>query len=245
MKTLEGKVILVTGSSRGIGAAIARQLADAGGSIIINYSGSEADAADLVETITDTGGNAIAIRADVSIPKDVDQLFELGISHYGKIDVLVNNAGIMITKPFRDTSDEDFERQFSINVKGVFNTMRKAITHLASNGSIINITTSVSRLIAPTYGTYSASKVAVEQMSRVLSREIGRGINVNCVAPGPTNTTLFTNGKSQETIERLAALNPFNRIAEPAEIAGVVVFLASDEAKWINAQTIGVNGGMA
>jgi len=160
--------------------------------------------------------------------------------------VLVNNAGIMITKLIKDTTDDDFTRQFNINVRGVFNTLREAATRLADNGTVINMSTSVNRLMLPTYGTYVATKSAVEQLTRVFSKEVGsRGINVNSVSPGPTNTALFTNGKPQEIIDRLASLSPFNRIGEPNDIAEVIVFLASDDAKWVNAQNIGVNGGMA
>ncbi|MGV3558715.1 SDR family oxidoreductase [Larkinella arboricola] len=245
MKRLAEKVILVTGSSKGIGAAIAQHVAHEGAKVVVNYAGSEADAQQVVNAINSDGGEAIAIKADVRNSAEVDALFEKAIAHFGRIDVLINNAGIMITKPIRDTTDDDFERQFAINVKGVFNTLRKATTHLADNGTIINLSTTISRLMVPTYGTYTASKTAVEQLTRVLSKEIGRGINVNSVSPGPTNTALFVNGKAQEVIDRLAAMNPFNRIGEPDDIAKVVAFLASDDAKWINAQNIGVNGGMA
>lgn len=245
MKKLTEKVILVTGASKGIGAAIAKKLADAGAKIIVNYAGSQADAEAVVNSITTNGGSAIAVQADVSKPEQVRALFDKAIDIYGKIDVLVNNAGIMITKPIKDTTDEDFTRQFDINVRGVFNTLREAADKLADNGSIINFSTSVNRLMLPTYGTYVATKAAVEQLTRVFSKEIGRGINVNSVSPGPTNTELFIKGKPQEAIDRLASLNPFGRIGEPNDIAEVVVFLASEEAKWINAQNIGVNGGMA
>jgi 3-oxoacyl-[acyl-carrier protein] reductase len=173
-------------------------------------------------------------------------MFNAAIAHYGRIDVLVNNAGIMTLKLLKDTSDEEFTRQFDVNVRGTFNTLREAATRLADRGSIINFSTSVNRIMLPTYGTYVATKAAVEQLTRVFSKEVGaRGINVNSVSPGPTNTELFTTGKSQEVIDRLASLSPFNRIGEPSDIAEIVVFLASDEAKWINAQNIGVNGGMA
>lgn len=245
MKKLVNKVILVTGGSKGIGATIARCVSGQGAKVVVNYSGSDADADHVVNFINDNGGEAIAVKADVRNPAEVDALFEKAIAHFGKVDVLINNAGIMVTKPIKDTTDEDFERQFDINVKGVFNTLRKATTHLADNGTIINLSTTISRLMVPGYGTYTASKSAVEQLSRVLSREIGRGINVNSISPGPTNTALFVDGKSQEVIARLAAMNPFNRIGEPEEIAKVVVFLASDDAKWINSQNIGINGGMA
>lgn len=246
MSTLKEKVILVTGSSRGIGAAIALKLANAGAKIIVNYAGGKDAADEVVSEIIKQGGDAIALQADVSKSEDVKKLFEAAIAHYGKIDVLVNNAGIMITKLIKDTTDEDFTRQFDINVRGTFNTMREAATHLADNGSIINFSTSVNRIMMPTYATYVATKAAVEQLTRVFSKEVGaRGINVNSVSPGPTNTELFTNGKPQEVIDRLASLSAFNRIGEPDDIAQVVVFLASDDAKWICAQNIGVNGGMA
>lgn len=246
MKNLSNKVILVTGASRGIGAAVAVQLANAGARLIINYAGGKEAADTLVEQIKADGGDAIALQADVSKAEEVKTLFDNAIAHFGRIDVLVNNAGIMITKLIKDTSDEDFTRQFDVNVKGVFNTLREAATKLADNGTVINFSTSVNRIMLPTYATYVATKAAVEQLTRVFSKEVGgRGINVNSISPGPTNTELFTKGKPQEVIDRLASLSPFNRIGEPNDIAKIVVFLASDEAKWINAQNIGVNGGMA
>ncbi|MGF6845004.1 3-oxoacyl-[acyl-carrier protein] reductase [Chitinophaga sp. W3I9] len=246
MSTLKDKIILVTGSSRGIGATMARQLAAAGAKVIVNYAGSKDAAQQVVEHIRQQGGDAIALQADVSKSDEVKALFDAAIAYYGRIDVLVNNAGIMITKLIKDTTDEDFTRQFDINVRGTFNTMREAATRLADKGSIINFSTSVNRIMLPAYGTYVATKAAVEQLTRVFSKEVGaRGINVNSVSPGPTNTELFTNGKSEEVIARLASLSAFNRIGEPDDIAQVVVFLAGDDAKWINAQNIGVNGGMA
>lgn len=246
MKTLDQKVILITGSSRGIGAAIAVKMADAGAKVIVNYAGSKEAAEEVVNQIKAAGGDAIALQADVSKSDEVKRMFDEAIAHYGRIDVLVNNAGIMITKTIKETTDEDFTRQFDINVKGTFNTMREAADKLADNGTVINFSTSVNRIMIPGYATYVATKAAVEQLTRVFSKEVGnRGINVNSVSPGPTNTELFTNGKSQEVIDRLAALSPFNRIGEPNDISEIVLFLASDQAKWINAQNIGVNGGMA
>ena len=246
METLNGKVVLVTGASRGIGATIANQIAEAGAKVIVNYSGNKEAADKVVEQIIAKGGNAIAVQADVSKTDEVKKLFDVAIAHFGKIDVLVNNAGIMITKLIKDTTDEDFTRQFDINVKGTFNTMREAATRLENNGSIINFSTSVNRIMLPSYATYVATKAAVEQLTRVFSKEVGsKGINVNSVSPGPTNTELFTNGKPQEVIDRLASLSAFNRLGEPDDIAKIVVFLASDNAKWITAQNIGVNGGMA
>lgn len=246
MQNLTEKVILVTGASRGIGAAVARSLAAAGAKVIVNYAGSRADAENVVSTIRESGGDAFAVQADVSNPAQVTHLFDEAITRYGRIDVLVNNAGIMITKLIKDTTDEDFSRMFDINVKGIFNTLREAATRLADNGSIINFSTSVNRIMIPGYASYVATKAAVEQLTRVFAKEVGsRGINVNSLSPGPTNTELFTNGKSEETIARLAGMSAFGRIAEPEDISRIVCFLVSDEAKWISAQNIGANGGMA
>lgn len=246
MKNLTEKVILVTGASRGIGAAIATTLAARGAKVIINFAGDENAAEQQVLKIKANGGDAIAIKADISKADEVKNLFDAAIAHYGRIDVLVNNAGIMITKLLKDTTDEDFARQFDINVKGTFNTMREAATKLADNGSIINFSSTTTRVMMPAYSTYVASKAAVEQLTRVFAKEVGaRGINVNSVSPGPTNTALFTKGKPQEVIDRLASLSAFNRIGEPEDIAKIVAFLSSDDAKWISAQNIGANGAMA
>jgi len=246
MSTLNNKVVLVTGASRGIGAAVAKKLASEGAKVIINYAGGRDVAEQTVQSITDNGGDAISLQADVSKAGEVAAMFDAAIAHYGRIDVLVNNAGIMITKLLKDTTDEDFTRQFEVNVRGTFNTLREAATKLAKGGSIINFSSTTTRVMMPTYSTYVATKGAVEQLTRVFAKEIGaRGINVNAVLPGPTNTELFTKGKPQEVIDRLASLNAFNRIGEPEDIAKVVAFLASDDAKWISGQTIGLNGAMA
>lgn len=246
MSNVKNKVTIVTGASRGIGAEVARTLAAAGATVVVNYAGGKEAAEEVVSGIVAAGGTATAIQADVSNPADVKRLFDETIAKYGRVDVLINNAGVMITKLIAETTDDDFNRQFNINVKGVFNTLREAATRLADNGSIINFSTSVNRIMLPTYATYVATKAAVEQLTRVFAKEVGkRNINVNSVSPGPTNTELFTAGKSDETINRLASLSAFNRIGQPEDIASVVRFLASDEAKWISAQNLGVNGGMA
>ena len=246
MQNLNQKVALVTGASRGIGAEVAKQLAAAGAKVIVNYAGDKDTATQVVNDIKQQGGDAIAIQADVSNSEQVRALFDNAIAHYGRIDVLVNNAGVMINSLIKDTTDADFAKQFDINVKGVFYTLREAATKLANDGSVINFSTSVNRIMLPTYGPYVATKAAVEQLTRVFAKEVGsRGINANSISPGPTNTALFVKGKSDETINRLAGLSAFNRIAEPDDIAKVVVFLASDDAKWISAQNIGANGAMA
>lgn len=246
MSTLNQKVVLVTGSSKGIGALTAQRFAEAGAKVIVNYAGGKEAADQVVSQIRQNGGDAIAVQADVSKPDEVRHLFDAAITQYGRVDVLVNNAGIMITKLLKDTTDEDFTRQFDINVRGTFNTMREAATRLADKGSIINFSTTINRLMVPTYSTYSATKSAVEQLTRVFAKEIGaRGITVNSVSPGPVNTELFTKGKSKEVIDRFAAMTAFNRLGEPEDIAKVVLFLAGDDAKWIDGQNIGLNGAMA
>ncbi len=246
MNRLNNKVVLITGASKGIGAATAKLMAAEGAKVIVNYSGSKAEAEKTVQEIKDNGGDAIALKADVSKVADVTALFDAAIAHYGKIDVLVNNAGIMITKLLKDTTDEDFTRHFEINVRGTFNTLREAATKLADGGTIINSSTTIIRNMVPTYSTYGATKAACDQLTRVFAKEMGaRGITVNSVAPGPTSTDLYLTGKSEEMIARQAALNAFNRLGTVEEIAKVIVFLATEEAKWISGQIIGVNGAMA
>ncbi|PKQ61829.1 3-ketoacyl-ACP reductase [Labilibaculum filiforme] len=238
------KVVIVTGASRGIGKEIAVLLAKNGDKIVVNYANSEKEAKNTVEQIKKEGGAAIAIQADVSNKKQVTSLFDKAMEHYGQVDVLINNAGIMINKPLAENTEADFIKQFDINVKGTFNTLQEAFFKLSDNGIIINLSSSTVKLMLPSYALYSASKAAVEQMTRVFSKEIGRGISVNAIAPGPTNTELFLNGKSEEFIKTLIRQNAFDRLAEPSDIAKVVLFLASDQSKWISGQVIGVNGAM-
>jgi 3-oxoacyl-[acyl-carrier protein] reductase len=246
MNRLADKVALITGSSRGIGAAIAKALADEHAKVVINYRSGKEGAEKVVQHIREHGGEAIAVQGDTSRSEDVRKLFIAAIEHFGKVDILVNNAGISIYKLIQDITDEDFERIFSINVKGVFNGMREAATRLADNGRIISLSSSVTRLMMPTYGPYSATKSAVEQLTRVFAKEVGkRGITVNSISPGPTDTPLFTANKSEEDIKRLAAMAALGRIGEPEDIAKGVVFLASDEAAWVTGQNLGLNGGFA
>ncbi|MCL4160922.1 UNVERIFIED_CONTAM: hypothetical protein GTU68_025456 [Idotea baltica] len=241
---LQDKVAIVTGSSKGIGKEIAIQLAKNGAKVIVNYSKGNVEANDTVNTIINNGGIAYAFKADVSNKNEVTQLFDSAIECYGKIDVLVNNAGILVTKLLKDNSQEDFTRQFEINVRGIFNTLQEADSKLADNGNIVNLSSSTVKLMFPKYALYSASKAAVEQMTRVFSKEIGRGISVNAIAPGATETEMFMNGKSQEFIDRLKGMNAFNRLAKPIDIAKVVLFLASSDSKWVSGQVIGANGAL-
>lgn len=246
MTDLKNKTAIITGSSRGLGRKTAIQLAAKGANVVINYNSNQVEADLVVNEIVANGGNAIAIKADVSNNKEVEMLFEKAIMHFGKVDIVVNNAGIMLNKLLKDFTDEDFDKQFSINVKSVFLMMKIAAEKLEHNGRIINISSSTSRLMMPTYSLYSATKAAVEQMSRVFAKEIGnRGITVNSVQPGPMNTELFLQGKSEELITRIASLSAFNRIGEVEDIIPIILFLSSDASQWITGQNIGVNGGMA
>tara|TARA_R110002049_G_scaffold277331_1_gene455795 strand:- start:264 stop:1004 length:741 start_codon:yes stop_codon:yes gene_type:complete len=246
MSNLNQKVAIITGSSRGIGVEIAQQFAKTGVKVVVNYSESKDSADHIVNTILEEGGEAIAIQANVSKTEDVSRLFDDAMAHFGRIDILVNNAGLMLNSLIEDTAEDVFEKQMNVNVKGVFNTLREASTKLADNGSVIIFLSTVTRTIFPTYGIYSATKAAVEQMSKVFAKEIGRrGINVNCVLPEPTSTSLFLKGKSEKLIDQIASANAFNRLGTPDDIAKIVAFLASDDAKWISAQSIGANGGMA
>lgn len=224
----------MTGSSRGIGACIARQLAEAGARVVVNYSGNRDAAEEGVSTIRAAGGEAVAVRADVSKPDDVRALFDSTSEHFGRVHILVNNAGIMFNRRMEQTTDDEFDRIFNINVKGVFNTLREAARRLESGGRVINFSSSVTRLMLPTYGPYCATKAAVEQLTRVFAKEAGlRGITVNVISPGPTNTEPFSEGKSDADIQRFAAMSALGRIGEPEDIARVVVFLASAAAAWV------------
>lgn len=246
MKSLQDKVAIITGASRGIGAGIAKTIAQAGASVVINYTSNRSTADHVVSEIKSLGGNAIPVRADVSNSVEVKALFDAAITHFGKVDILINNAGTVIFKAIQDTSDEEIDRIFAINVKGTFYCLREAATRLSNGGRIINVSSSVTRLILPTYGAYAATKGAVEQLTRVFAKEVGsRGITVNSISPGPTNTELFLEGKNEETIQRLAAMSALGRIGETKDIAKAVLFLASEEAAWVTGQNIGVNGGIA
>jgi len=237
--------VIVTGSSRGIGRAVALHLAAEGFAVTVNYAGNRQAAEEVVATITAAGGRAIAVGADVSKTDDVSRLFDETEQAFGAIHGLVNNAGVMFTKNIAETDDATFDRTFATNVRGPFLTMREAVKRLRDGGRIVNFSTSSTPLKIPGYATYCASKAAIEVYTAILAKELrGRGITVNAVAPGPVGTELFFEGKTPAQIDHLAKLNPFERLGEPDDIARVVAFLLSSEAGWINGQTIRANGGM-
>ncbi|HTH62974.1 MAG TPA: SDR family oxidoreductase [Paraburkholderia sp.] len=239
-------VAIVTGASRGIGAAIAERLAKDGFAVAVNYASSAGPADALVAKIVTDGGRAVAVRADISKPADVRGLFDTTIAEFGKPSVLVNNAGIMKNATIAEFADSVYDETFDINVRGTLNTMREAAAKLADGGRVINFSTTALALNLPAYGIYNASKAAVEALTRVFAKEMrGRRITVNAVAPGPVATELFLHGKTDEQIRQFASMPPLQRLGEPADIAGVVSFLAGPDGGWVNGQTLRANGGLA
>jgi 3-oxoacyl-[acyl-carrier protein] reductase len=239
------RVAIVTGASRGIGAAVAERLAADGFTVIINYSGDVRSAEALAKKIEARGGRALTARADVSDPGAVRGMFDAAEAAFGGVDVLVNNAGIMKLASIADSDDALFDQQIAINLKGSFNAMREAAKRLRDGGRIVNFSTSVVGVKLETYGVYAATKAAIETMTAILSKEMrGRSITVNAVAPGPVGTELFLNGKSQELIDHMAKMNPLQRLGTPQDIAATVSCLAGPDGGWINGQVLRANGGM-
>jgi 3-oxoacyl-[acyl-carrier protein] reductase len=245
MNASNGKVAIITGASRGIGSEIARRLAHDGFAVVVNYASSAGEADTLVAAIQAQGGQALAVKANVASAEQVRRLFDETEKHFGGVDVLVNNAGIMSLSTLADTDDDSLDRQIDINFKGTFNTLRESAKRMRDGGRVVNFSSSVVAMLQPTYGVYAATKAAVEAMTSVFAKEVrGRNITVNAVAPGPTATDLFLNGKPQELVDRLARLAPLERLGQPQDIAAAVAFLAGPDGAWINGQTLRANGGI-
>lgn len=239
------KVAIITGGSRGIGAAIAERFARDGFTVVINYAGNDAAAEALVRKIERAGSRALAAKGDVADPSTMRKLFEAAEAAFGGVDVLVNNAGILTLGKLADVEDAAFDRQIAINLKGTFNGLREAARRLRDGGRIISVSTSVVGLRLETYGVYAATKAAVETMTGILAKELrGRSITVNAIAPGPTATELFFEGKSSEVIERMARMSPLERLGTPQDIAGIASFLAGSDGGWVNGQVLRANGGL-
>ena len=239
------RVAIVTGAARGIGAAVAERLATDGFTVVINYSAGARPAESLAREIEGKGGRALAFKADVADPGAVRGMFDAAEAAFGGVDVLVNNAGIMKLARIADSDDALFDRQIAVNLKGSFNAMREAGKRLRDGGRIVNFSTSVVGTKLETYGVYAATKSAIETMTAIMSKEMrGRNITVNALAPGPTSTELFLEGKSPELVERMAKMIPLERLGTPEDIAAVVAFLVGPDGGWVNGQVLRANGGM-
>lgn len=242
---LTEKVAIVTGASRGIGRAVATRLASEGFAVVIGYASRQSEAEEVVSAIQADAGRALAVGADIADEQAVADLFRTTMEAFGGVDVVVNSAGEMKLASIAELDLAELDRLHRTNIRGTFIVNQQAGRHARAGGSIVNLSSSVVGLAQPTYGAYSASKGAVEALSLVLARELrGRDVTVNAVAPGPTATDLFFEGKDDATIERLAHLSPLGRLGTPSDIADVVAFLASRAGHWVNGQVIRVNGGI-
>ncbi|MFP1738494.1 SDR family oxidoreductase [Lonsdalea quercina] len=244
--TNTGKTALVTGASRGIGRDIALQLSADGFKVVVNYAGNAVDAQDVVDNIHRSGGEALAVQADVSRPEDVERLFHASLEAFGPLHVVVHSAGIMSLAPISPDHLRTFDDIIQVNLRGAFLVLGQAARQVQTGGRIIALTTSVIAKSFPGYGPYIASKAGVEGLVKVLANELrGREITVNAVAPGPVATELFFKGKSDDQIEQLAKNTPLERLGRTEDIARVVAFLAGEDGGWINAQVVRANGGFA
>jgi 3-oxoacyl-[acyl-carrier protein] reductase len=245
-KRLNGKVALVTGASKGIGAGIARALGAQGASVVVNYAGDKKGAEKVAAAIVESGGKAITVQGDVSKADDVKRLFDEGKKAFGQLDVLVNNAGVFKFAPLGEVTEAEFHRQYNTNVWGLLQTTREALPHLKDGGSVINISSIVSRMGIPGSTIYAGTKGAVDTITQVLASELGpRRIRVNSINPGMVesegaHTAGFIGGDFQKNIEASA---PLGRIGQPQDIANVAVFLASDDSAWLTGERISASGG--
>lgn len=247
-KKLNGKVAVVTGASKGIGAAIARQLAEEGAAVVVNYSSSKDDADRTVRDITSNGGRAIAVQANVAQPPEIERLFSETKKAFGRLDILVNNAGVYEFRSLEDVTEEHFHKQFNVNVLGLILSSKQAVKLFDSKGgSIINISSVASTFAPPNASVYSASKAAVDAVTKSLAKELGsRNIRVNSINPGTvetegTHTAGIINGDFQKNYEAIA---PLGRIGQPEEIGPAAVFLASSDSSWITGETFVIAGGV-
>lgn len=244
MSQLSGKNALVTGASRGIGAAIAKRLAADGANVIVNYNGSPDKAAEVVAAIMAAGGTAVAIQANVSQLADVDRLFAEAKAAVGPIHILVNNAGVWTAAPLSEITEEAYDKTFDLNVKGPLFTMRAAASQMPEGGRIINISSTVTFFPMATTAVYSGTKAALEMMTKVLAQELGpKQISVNVVAPGTTASDMLLSAMPAAALKAMEARTAMKRLGQPADIADVVAWLAGDDARWVTGQVIGANGG--
>jgi len=239
------RVALVTGGTGGIGRAIVKKFADNGFTVAVHYSSNKLRADTIVNEIVKQGGKAISIGGDVADEKEMQEAFDIVEERFGGIDVVVNTAGIMLLSPITELNIADLDKMYHTNIRGTFVISKLAARRVRKGGAIIHFSTTVTRTQLPTYGAYVASKAAVESMTLVLARELrGKDITVNAVAPGPTATPLFLNGKDEKTIDNISKGTPLERLAIPEDIADTVSYLATS-GRWINGQVIFTNGGLA
>jgi 3-oxoacyl-[acyl-carrier protein] reductase len=242
--TMTDRVAIVTGASGGIGHAVAVRLAQAGMSIAVHYAGNRDRAQAVADEIVAAGGEAMLAAADVADEDQVAAMFDGAEAEFGGVDVVVNTAGIMQLSPLTELNLDDFDRMHRTNVRGTFVVSQQAARRVRDGGAIVNFSSSVTKLALPTYTAYAATKGAVDAMTLILAKEMrGHDVTVNAVAPGPTATALFLDGKPQQTIDNLRNMSPLERLGEPADIAEAVAFLAGP-ARWINGQIIYANGGV-
>ncbi|MFS0697074.1 SDR family oxidoreductase [Streptomyces nitrosporeus] len=242
---IAGRVAIVTGGSRGIGRAVSERLARDGAAVVVNYAGGTAAARETVAAITAAGGRALPVQADVADEHAVAAMFDRAEGEFGGVDVVVHSAGRMALSTIADLDLGELDALHRTNIRGSFVVARQAARRLRRGGAFVGMSTSVVGTQFPAYGAYAASKGAVEAMLLVLARELrGRDVTVNAVAPGPTATDLFLDGKTPEQIEELSRIPPLERLGTPEDIANVVSFLAGPQGHWVNGQTLRANGGL-
>lgn len=243
MASLAGKIAIVTGASRGIGRGIAERLGQDGATVVVNYSGSQQEAEEVVAAIASSGSKAIALQANMSNVTDIRRLFQETINHFGQLDILVNNAGVAVGAAIAEVTEEDYERVSDINVRGVLFALQEAARRMNNGGRVVNISSTTTIFPEPGMAVYAARKAAVKLLTQVLAKEVGdRGITVNTVTPGPTVPGMFAN-LPPNIQQQAAASSPFNRLGTPQDIADITAFLVSEEARWLTGQDICANGG--
>ena len=245
METLNGKVAIVTGASRGIGRATAEHLARDGAFVVVNYAASACEAHAVVERIKAQGGSALAIQADVAKVEDIRRLFAETMQHFGRLNILVANAGYACFKPLTDITEEDFDRTYALNAKGTYFCLQEALRYMADGGRIVCVSTIGTVLNVPGGTCYFGSKAAVEQFCQTLAKEVApRGITINTVSPGFTETQMLLATMDHNARREVVEMTPLQRLGQPEEVAEVIAFLASEQGRWVNRQNIAADGGI-
>ncbi len=243
---LRGKVALITGAARNMGRAFAAALAARGADVVVHHhaESSAADAEETARIVQENGARALVVSGDLAEPRVVRDIFRAAKDAFGRIDIVINNAGLVIKKPFADVTEEDFDRAFGINAKAAFFTMQEAAKTIEDNGRIINMGTTLLGATTGMYSVYAGSKAPLEDFTRALAKEIGsRGVTVNTVAPGPIDTPFFHGQENEQSVAYLANMSPLSRLGRVDDIAPLIDFLVSEESRWVTAQTLFVNGG--